>query len=102
MEWEVVKVIIALLGGLSTLLGILVIVSRPNKEQIKEQKICNEKQQEVLTKLQVTIAELNVTIRQTNELDKIRDKKLEEVDERSWSNYADIQHLKSKEYKKVY
>lgn len=102
MEWEVVKVIIALLGGLSTLLGILVIVSRPNKEQIKEQKIYNEKQQDVLTKLQVTIAELNVTIRQTNELDKIRDKKLEEVDERSWSNYVDIQHLKNKEYKKVY
>lgn len=102
MEYEVVKVIVLLLGGFSTILGILVLINKPNKEQQKEQQEFNAKQQEVLTKLQITIAELNITLKKANEMDVARDVKIKEIDDRSWGNFIEIDKLKDKHFKKVY
>lgn len=76
MEWQTVQVIIALLGGFSVTIGILSAVTKPSREETKEQRKCNQKQQEVLGDLQVAITELNVTLKKANELDIIRDNKI--------------------------
>lgn len=102
MEWEATKAIIFLLGGVSTFLGIIVLVQKPSREEQREQRLFNEKQQDVLNELQITIAKLNVTLNNTNELDIIRDKKLGELDERSWGNYMEIEKIKNTTYTKKY
>lgn len=101
-RWETFEVIIAVIGFVSVLLGLIVLLSKPSRDNAKEVKDTAEKQQKVLTELQITIAELNITLKKTNELDVIRDSTLKTIDERSRKNETDITVLKKTKFKKVY